>query len=39
VEAACEELVAQGLVQKTDVPGEAPFYEKVSALGDDTLDA
>ena len=39
VEAACEELVAQGLIQKTDVPGEAPFYEKVSALGDDTLDA
>jgi hypothetical protein len=39
VEAACEKLVGQGLVEKTAVAGEAPFYEKVSPLGDDTLDA
>jgi hypothetical protein len=39
VEAACQKLVEQGLVEKTSVSGEAPFYEKVSPLGDDTLDA
>ncbi len=38
VEAACEKLVAQGLIAKTSVSGEAPYYVRVSALGEDSLD-
>ena len=38
VEAACEALVAQGFVKRTTKSSEAPFYVKVSALGQDDLN-
>ncbi len=38
VEEACEALVAQGFVKRTTTSSEAPFYVKVSPLGDDDLN-
>lgn len=39
VEAACDELVAVGLLRKTTPKGEDPYFRKVSPLGDDDLSA
>jgi hypothetical protein len=39
VESACEKLVLQGLIKDTSGKDEPPFYQKVSALGEDSLDA
>jgi hypothetical protein len=38
VEEACGQLVAQGLVRRLGGPGEDPFYQKISPLGEDDLD-
>jgi hypothetical protein len=38
VEEACRQLVAQGLTRRLGDPGEDPFFQKVSPLGDDDLD-
>jgi len=39
VEAACDELVAAGLVRKVSPKGEDSYYRKVSPLGEDDLSA
>lgn len=38
LEAACEKLVLQGLIKDTSGKDEPPFYQKISALGEDSLD-
>jgi hypothetical protein len=38
VDAACQRLVAKGLVKSTGAKDEPPFYQKVSPLGSDNLD-
>ena len=37
--AACEKLVTMGLVKKTVPPGEEAYFERVSPLGEDNLEA
>lgn len=39
VEGACKKLSEMGLIKNTTPPTEEPFYQRVSPLGDDTLDA
>ncbi len=38
LEKACDRLVSQGLVKRSGQPGEDPFYQKISPLGDDDLN-
>lgn len=38
VDAACQRLVAKGLIKSTGAKDEPPFYQKVSPLGSDSLD-
>jgi hypothetical protein len=38
VEEACKKLGEMGLIMTTTPAGEEPFYQKVSPLGDDSLE-